>query len=110
MLFSVFDGKASLETRDKIYITKTFDKVCHDGLLYKLKCLGVEGDLYNILKKYLLNRKQRVILNGQSSLWLDITATGSVLGALFLLININDLFENYLNYLPMTLTLLFLTS
>ena len=41
------------------------------GLLHKIKCYGVEGELYNILENYLLNRKQRVVLNGQSSLWMD---------------------------------------
>ena len=64
-----------------------------------------KGTYIIFLKKYLLNRKQRVILNGQSSPWLGITVTGSVLGALLFLITINDLSENYLNYLPMTLTL-----
>ena len=69
-------------------ISKAFDKVWHKGLLHKIKCYGVEGELYNILGNYLLNRKQRVVLNGQSSLWLDIEAgvpQGSVLGPLLFL-------------------------
>ena len=48
-------------------ISKAFDKVWHDGLLFKLKKYGIEGDLLLLLKNYLKNCKQRVVLNGQTS-------------------------------------------
>ena len=38
-------------------ISKAFDKVWHDDLLFKLKTYGVEGDLLLKLKNYLKNRK-----------------------------------------------------
>ena len=50
-------------------ISKAFDKVWHDGLIYKLKQNGVAGDLLNTLTNFLKERKQRVILNGQDSTW-----------------------------------------
>ena len=52
--------------------------------------MGISGQIYNLLEKYLSDRFQRVILNGQFSLWKQILAgvpQGSILG----LIYINDL-------------------
>ena len=45
-------------------ISKTFNKVWNSGLLFKLQVYGVEVQLLALFKDYLLNQKQRVVLNG----------------------------------------------
>ena len=63
-----FDNRKSLETRAVFLdISKAFDKVWHEGLIFKLKQNGVSGPVLNLLNNYLINRKQRVVLNGSSS-------------------------------------------
>ena len=69
-------------------ISKAFDKVWHNGLIYKLKQNGVAGDLLDTLTNFLKERKERVILNGQYSTWTNVEAgvlQGSILGPLLFL-------------------------
>ena len=55
-------------------MSKAFDKVWHEEVIFKLKENGISGDLLNILTDFLSNRKQRVVLNGQVSTWTSVNA------------------------------------
>jgi hypothetical protein len=45
-------------------VSKAFDRVWHKGLLTKLKSIGIHGPLLSWIENYLLDRKQRVVING----------------------------------------------
>ena len=68
-----FDASPSIETRGIFLdIPKSFDKVWHEGLLFKLQTYGIKGPLLPLIKKFLSDRFQRVVLNGQTSDWKSI--------------------------------------
>ena len=48
-------------------ISSAFDKVWQDGIIFKLQQHGISGELHKLLHDFLVNRKQRVLLNGQVS-------------------------------------------
>ena len=51
---------------DVIYLDfqKAFDKVPHKRLILKLAAHGIDGKLLEWIEKWLLDRKQRVVING----------------------------------------------
>ena len=78
-------------------MSKAFDKVWHQGVIFKLKSVGVSDSLLSLIESFLSNRFQKVILNGQTSKWLPVKAGvphGSIVGPLFYLIYINDLSDD----------------
>ena len=45
-------------------LSKAFDRVWHDGIIYKLTQNGILGNLLRLLGCFLKEKKQRVALNG----------------------------------------------
>ena len=67
-IHQAFDSIKSLEVRAVFLdISKAFDKVWHDGLIFKLDQNGISGNLLRLLQNYLDDRKQRVAINGSYS-------------------------------------------
>ena len=88
-----FDNNSTVDVRGVFLdIFTAFDKVWHDGLIFTLKSYGAEGELISLIRNYLQNREQRVVLDGQTSGWRKINSGaphGSVLGPLLFLVYIN---------------------
>ena len=67
-------------------ISKTFDRVWHQGLIHKLSSIGISGSLLNWFISNLFGRKQRVIVSNSFSPCANVTA-----GPLLFILYINDI-------------------
>ena len=79
-----------------------FDRVNHQGILFKLSSVGIGSSVLSILTQFQANRSQHVMVDGcQSKLVYIISGVphGSVLGPLLFLLYISELFSTLENKL-----------
>lgn len=86
---------------DVIYtdFEKAFDKVPHSRLLNKLRGYGISEALIGWISSFLIDRMQRVRVNGSFSRWVPVLSgipQGTILGPLLFVIYINDIEDSSL--------------
>ena len=80
-------------TRVFLDLSKAFDKVWYDYILYKLKRMGICRKYFWLMDSFLFDKFQRVLLIGLISKWSQIKAESSqsyILGPSLFLVYIND--------------------
>ena len=48
---------------------KAFDKVPHGRLMKKIESYGISGETLSWIREFLHERRQKVVINGESSSW-----------------------------------------
>ena len=78
--------------------SKAFDQVWHKGLIHKMYCYGIKGNLLKWFENYLYCRHQKVVNRDSSSSYVSAgVPEGSVPGPLLFLVYINDIGDKILS-------------
>ena len=74
MIYASFDCSPPRDVRGLFLdISKAFNRVWHEGRIYKIKSIDVTGLPLELIQSFLSHRFQRVVLSGQPT-WLPVTA------------------------------------
>ena len=75
-------------------LSQAFDKMSHPHLLRKLQQYTIKGQLLKWISDFLTTRRRRVVIDGHSCGWSEVTSgvpQGSILRPLLFLVYINEL-------------------
>ena len=64
-----------------------FDRVCHAGVLHKLKCYGISDQIFGLISSFISNRQLWVVLDRDYSQEYSVNAR--VLKTLFLVLHLS---------------------
>ena len=76
-IYNAFDADPSLMRGVFLDFSRASDKVWHEGLLCKVKCMGIDEILLKLVESFLRKKYESDVLNGQATAWVDVK-TGSL--------------------------------
>ena len=64
-------------------MSRALTKVLREGLIYKLRQVGISVEALALISSFLNNRLQRITLNGQLSNWLPVETDIPIFSLIF---------------------------